>query len=222
MNLSAPSAAPKASATDRAYTHTKDAILGRRYEGGAIVSEGDIAADVGVSRTPVREALLRLQAEGLVRLYPKRGALIVPVSRQEVDDVIETRRLVEGYTVERAAAGDLAGRAALAGRLTGLLEAMEDGLAAGDTTAFVHADREFHRTIVAAAGNDILNALYESLRDRQYRMMRAGSRDADLMRRNIAEHAAILDAVRRGVAEDAAAAVRTHLDHAAASIGGRP
>src|SRR5918912_405073 len=82
-------------ATDRAYRHVKDAILSRAYPGGRLLTEGEIASAVGVSRTPVREALLRLEGEGLLSLYPKRGALVLPVSAQEVHDVLEARELVE-------------------------------------------------------------------------------------------------------------------------------
>ncbi|MEE3921880.1 GntR family transcriptional regulator [Micromonospora sp. BRA006-A] len=70
------------------------------YPGGQLVSEGEIA-EATVSRTPVREALLRLETEGLVKLYPKRGALIRPVSAREIADVIEARRLVELHAADR-------------------------------------------------------------------------------------------------------------------------
>ncbi|WP_017559515.1 GntR family transcriptional regulator [Nocardiopsis baichengensis] len=215
---------PGPSATDRAYTYAKDAILTHRYAGGDLVSEGDIAAGVGVSRTPVREALLRLQAEGLVRLYPKRGALIVPVSREEVDDVVETRRLVEAHTAGRAAESGAEARAELAGRLEGLLSAMRaevDAGERGDKRAFMSADRRFHREIIAASGNGILVGLYDSLRDRQLRMMEEGTRTAARMRRSVEEHQAILEAVRDGDPGAARAAVSVHLGTAARLLGAR-
>src|ERR1700716_2649495 len=89
-------------AAERVYTHVKEAVLDRRYEGGTLLNEGELAEAVGVSRTPVREALLRLEAEGLVALYPKRGALVLPVSAQEIDEVIEARSRVEGHAASRA------------------------------------------------------------------------------------------------------------------------
>ncbi|RSS85248.1 GntR family transcriptional regulator, partial [Streptomyces sp. WAC05292] len=85
--VAAPASAPvAASAADRVYRHVKEHVLDRRYEGGTLLTEGGLATAVGVSRTPVREALLRLQAEGLLRLYPKKGALVLPVSAQEIAD----------------------------------------------------------------------------------------------------------------------------------------
>src|SRR5918992_2792030 len=90
--------------TERAYAYTKQRVLDATYAGGELLSEGEVAAALGVSRTPVREAFLRLESEGLLRLYPKRGALVVPVSAQEVEAVMETRALVERFAIEKAIA----------------------------------------------------------------------------------------------------------------------
>ena len=84
-----------ASATEQAYRHVKSRVLDGSLPGGSMTSEGEIAEQLGVSRTPVREAFLRLEAEGLLRLYPKRGALVVPVAPGEADDVLAARLLVE-------------------------------------------------------------------------------------------------------------------------------
>ena len=88
-------------ATDRAYAFAKERILDGRFPGGELISEGDVAAGVSLSRTPVREAFLRLESEGLLRLYPKRGALVVPVSAAEVESVMETRMVVERFAFEK-------------------------------------------------------------------------------------------------------------------------
>src|ERR1700758_2967612 len=78
--------APPGSAADRAYAFVKRQIVSGAYPGGTLISEGEVSAAVEVSRTPVREAFLRLEVDGLLRLYPKRGALVVPVSAAEVRD----------------------------------------------------------------------------------------------------------------------------------------
>ncbi|NAZ77211.1 FCD domain-containing protein [Kineococcus sp. T13] len=156
---------PRAAA-DRVYAHVKTGILDRSLPGGRLLTEGEIAGAVGVSRTPVREGLLRLQAEGLVHLIPKRGALVVPVSPAEVEDVLEARELVEVHTAARA----WPHRAQLAAELEPWLQRMEAAADAGDTWAFATADRAFHATVVGAAGNAVLTALHDSLRDRQMRM----------------------------------------------------
>lgn len=103
-----PSAPPAAAAekkppaADRVYRHVKQAVLDRSYAGGTLLTEGGLAEAVGVSRTPVREALLKLEVEGLLKLYPKKGALVLPVSAQEIADVVETRLLVEEHAARRA------------------------------------------------------------------------------------------------------------------------
>ncbi len=104
--------------TERAYVFTKQRVLDATFAGGDLLTEGEVADALGMSRTPVREAFLRVQGEGLLRLYPKRGALVVPVSAQEVDAVMETRLLVERFAfakvVERGADVTGAMRAAIA------------------------------------------------------------------------------------------------------------
>ena len=76
------------SASERAYRHVKDRILDGSLPGGELISEGEIAEALGMSRTPVRAAFGQLEAEGLLRLYPKRGALVVPVSASETEAVM--------------------------------------------------------------------------------------------------------------------------------------
>src|SRR6185437_13231883 len=95
------------SAADQAYVHTKERILDGEYAQGRLIAEGEVSDAVGVSRTPVREAFLRLEAEGLLHLYPKRGALVVPISAADVEDVMETRQLLERFAVTRVIELDL-------------------------------------------------------------------------------------------------------------------
>ena len=99
--VATPVAVKSPPAAERVYLHVKAGVLDRSYEGGTLLTEGDLAEAVGVSRTPVREALLRLEAEGLLKLYPKKGALVLPVSAQEIADVVETRLLVEQHAVAK-------------------------------------------------------------------------------------------------------------------------
>ena len=99
--MSTPGTLREPSAAERAYDYVKGEILARRFAAHDLLSEGQLADAVGVSRTPVREALLRLQGEGLVRLLPKRGALVLPVTVDEAADVMETRRLVESFAARK-------------------------------------------------------------------------------------------------------------------------
>ncbi|MGN9810087.1 GntR family transcriptional regulator [Micromonospora sp. BQ11] len=210
-----PSAASRTtapSAAERAYRHLKRTILEQVHPGGSLVSEGEIAEATGVSRTPVREALLRLEAEGLVTLYPKRGALIRPVSAREITDVIEARRLVELHAAERVWPHRAALRTALAARLA----EMRAAHAAGDVTALMAADRAFHATVVETAGNEILAELYHRLRDRQVRMGEATFRlSPGWAEVALTEHAAQLAALDADDPQPWLTAVAAHIDNAA-------
>ena len=205
-------------AKDRAYAFVKERILDGAYPGGELLSEGEVAEALEVSRTPVREAFLLLEAEGLMRLYPKRGALVVPVSPDEIRDVMETRLIVERHAAGRVATDPdpavLAELGALVDRQTELLDA-------GDLVGFVGADRDFHHAIVRAAGNAVLTRLSDSLRDRQRRMVAATvGRDPAVPRGFVAEHREILDAIARGDGRAAERLVQAHLENSRRRIEG--
>ncbi|MFI2370290.1 GntR family transcriptional regulator [Streptomyces sp. NPDC018833] len=195
-------------AADRVYTHIKQAVLDRQYEGGTLLTEGELAEAVGVSRTPVREALLKLEVEGLIKLYPKKGALVLAVSAQEIADVVETRLLIEEFAVRKAVPAP----ASLIARLEEILDEQRRHADSGDLAAFAVSDRCFHAEIVRHAGNEILSKLYDQLRDRQLRMGVAMMQALpDRVTRNHTEHAEILERIRAGDADGAAKCVRTHL-----------
>ena len=207
-------------AKDRAYAYVKERILDGAYPGGELLSEGEVAEALHVSRTPVREAFLLLEAEGLMRLYPKRGALVVPVSPGEVRDLMDTRLLVERDAARRVAR-DAANRDRVATTLQELVDRQQEALDRGDVPAFVQADREFHHAIVAASGNAILTRLSDSLRDRQRRIVATTvARDPALIRRFLDEHRAICDAIGAGDARAAGRLMEAHLDVARAGLEG--
>ncbi|MEJ5945486.1 GntR family transcriptional regulator [Pseudokineococcus basanitobsidens] len=195
-------------ASERVYAHLKRGILDRTYPGGTLVTEGEVAERVGVSRTPVREALLRLQAERLVELFPKRGALVLAVSDTEAHDVLEARELVEDWAAPRAL-----------DHVRRLLPVLDEHLAAmrrarehGDAAALVEADRAFHEAVVDAAGNAVLTRLYGTLRDRQL-CMGVASMDMGRARqdRAVREHQALRDALAAGDREAFVRLTRQHV-----------
>jgi DNA-binding GntR family transcriptional regulator len=192
--------------TEAAYAYTKQRVLDATYAGGDLLTEGEVADALGISRTPVREAFLRLESEGLLRLYPKRGALVVPVSAGEVEAVMETRALVERYAVAKA----MERGAPITDSMR--VEIARQEAADGDLDAFVEADRAFHTVFVAAAGNPIVLSLYDSLRDRQQRMgVTALRREPRRLGEILDEHRGLVDAIDAGVVEDVLALLDAHL-----------
>ncbi|HET6259561.1 GntR family transcriptional regulator [Pseudonocardia sp.] len=199
-------------AADRAYDLTKRLVLSGEFPGGHLFSEGEIAGLLGMSRTPVREAFLRLQAEELLRLIPKRGAVVVPVSPEEAEDVLDAREAIEIAAVRRlltrpdlvpAAVADL--RAALR-----IQQAHAD---AGDVHAFAAADEDFHGRIVAAGRNGLTIRFYATLAERQQRMsMRALGPVPERLPGVLREHAELIATIENGDEQGFGTALRAHLD----------
>lgn len=205
------------SAATRVYAWVKEAILDGRLPGGTIVTEGEIADELDVSRTPVREALLRLEVEALVRLYPKKGALVVPVTAQEAHDVVEARALIEEWAAGRV----WERRRELGPLLQPHLAAMRQARRDGDVRGFSESDRGFHEQVVAAAGNDILTRQYRLLRERQLciaRKVRQAS--AARMDRAIRAHQELADLLDHGTKAAFLAATRAHLQVARGHAAG--
>lgn len=208
---------PSLSAADRVYAHVKQDILDGALPGGVFVTEGGLAAETGVSRTPVREALLRLEGEGLVRLYPKKGALVAPPTADEARDVLEARLVIE----EWAARTMWPHREAIVPDLEAELEAMRATQQSGDITRLVEHDRRFHEILVAAAGNAVLTRTYQGLRDRQLtivaaQMRRSGERIASAVH----GHTELLSLLRTGTVEAFVRATRRHVEDALAHQAG--
>ena len=200
----------KLTAKDRAYAFTKGRVLDSTFAGGDLITEGEVADALGMSRTPVREAFLRLEGEGLLRLYPKRGALVVPVSIGEIEAVSETRMLVERFALDKVLS--IGAAPAIADALEIAIAAQEEYAASGDADGFVAVDREFHTTFVTAAGNPIITGLYDSLRDRQRRMIITSLlRDTKRIESILVEHRQITGAIRAGDLARADAVLVAHL-----------
>ncbi|KJF17672.1 GntR family transcriptional regulator [Acidithrix ferrooxidans] len=155
-------------ASIQAYDLAKHKILVGTFPGGELISEGEIADQLQISRTPVREAFLRLQSEGLLRLYPKKGAMVVPVSKQEIEMVFETRLLLERFAVEKVFDTQMA--VFVADEIDSLVQLQMKALEDKDPIEFAELDRTIHTSILNATANSILANLYSSLRDRQIRM----------------------------------------------------
>lgn len=183
---------PNGSAAQRAYDFTKWAILNAVYAAGDVITESALAGELGLSRTPVREALLRLEAEGLVGMEVGRGAVVSSFSLQEAEDVLEARVLVENFT----AAKSFAHRSELLPGLREVHETMAQRSRERDTAGFAECDRCFHELIVDAAGNAVLSSIYRMLRERQTLFTSSLVRGrADRMQAALLEHDRIVEAL---------------------------
>ncbi|WP_183084877.1 GntR family transcriptional regulator [Mycetocola manganoxydans] len=177
------------SAVERVYQQIRNRILEGTLEEGFPVRERDLAADLGVSVTPVHEALVRLAAQGLVVLHPRRGAVITPITVAEADAVLETRNLVEGYAGERIAALADVRLTDLDARLQTNLNEQRATFDPLDPARFLELDAEFHGIIVGETHNPILSNLLWTSGDRLHRVrVRALRRNATLQEQWFDDH----------------------------------
>ncbi|MDF3299379.1 GntR family transcriptional regulator [Streptomyces tropicalis] len=196
------------SGRERAYTYLKDTVLTDPEMQGVFLSEQELADRIGVSRTPIREALLQLAAEDLVELVPKRGARVAPLTGREIRELMELRGIVERYAAQQLVSG---GGAPVA-ELRNLLERQRELTGEDQAREFIAVDHRFHSALVSAVGNTLLDRHYDGLRSRQVRagvvalFNRQGRQEAVLE-----EHGAILDALAAGDAQAACAAIDHHL-----------
>lgn len=213
----APPAPARPSLAQSAYAALKASILEGLLPPGHEAVEQAVADQLGMSRTPVHEAVLRLQHEGFLRVLPRRGVRVLPIDPEDLRQTYEVLIALEG-----AAAELLALRGAAAG---GTLEAMqgatgqmEAALARGDRVEWAAADDRFHRALLAGSGNPKLARLAETAADQAQR-----ARAATVARRpepvaSAREHASILAALTAGDAVRARAAVAAHRMRASREI----
>jgi DNA-binding GntR family transcriptional regulator len=206
------SAKPQA-AQDFVFAWLKKHIVSLPRADGTFLTEAEVCRATGMSRTPVREALLRLEAEGFLQIVPKKGAFVPPISEREVEAIMQARALIEDFCVRRA----VHFAEFLGPELDRLLA--EQDKQQKSPVEFIELDREFHRAIVRAADNQVLADFYETLRDRQMRMgVYAITASAQRMDRVMIEHRAIAEGVRSRSADQAAGATAEHLAKTLAAL----
>jgi DNA-binding GntR family transcriptional regulator len=195
------------SGRDRAYQYLRGTVLSDPAVSGTFINEQVVATEVGISRTPVREALLMLAAEDLVQLVPHRGAFVAPLPGREIAELMQARGVIESW----AATTSLAAGEAPVEAMTSVLEQQRAIVEQGDAKAFIELDSQFHALLVAAGGNSVLGRLYENLRSKHVllgvvALQRSATRRQDVL----AEHQAIVDGLAGG---DPAAAEKAILSH---------
>ena len=204
--------------SDSVYDALRSAILSRSFAPGQRLNVHELATDLGVSLTPVKDALTRLEAEALVHIRPRSGTFVTAVSPDDVAEAFDIRCALECLAAEKAMARaseeDVNGLRALA------IEISEPPDA--EAARLTHAARniDFHKRIVALAGNRRLIQMYESL-DAHIQIARIHLRLGDWKTRVQAEreeHLAIVDALGRRDGEALAAALRHHILRAAESL----
>ncbi len=198
------------SLVNRAYQEVKQIILEHQVPPGGKLNEIELAAALGISRTPVREALNRLGKEGFVEIFPQRGAFVIQYSPKDVHELFLIRENLEGLAAglaaERVTDRDLT-------RLESCIRGFKEPYQKRDVQRYARQDFRFHQTIVQMSDAGRLINLISTLLDqiRIFRLTPIGL--SDQMKSALIEHQELLDALRRRDPEEADRRMRQHIRH---------
>jgi DNA-binding GntR family transcriptional regulator len=200
-----------------AYGLVREQILRGDLEPGAVIQQGALARELGISTTPLREAMRRLMSDGLVELDAHRDARVSTLNAEEARDLVEVRRsldpLAAGLAAERRTRGDLEVIRSTAAELA--------PLRSDPKVEELSTHRRFHHAVYSASHNELLVQTLDGLWDKADRYRRLAltvERSQEDLDRTHAEHLALVEAVAAGDAETAAAVMRDHVD---ASLGAK-
>jgi DNA-binding GntR family transcriptional regulator len=213
---SAREAMQSSSLVEVAYQRLRTQILDNTLPPGFRAFEQELADRLGISRTPVREALIRLQKEGLVEVIPRHGMKVLPVSPSDMRDIYEVLTALEG-----AAAEIVARRAPGEDELAPLAQASRDmarALKHDDLEAWAAADERFHRGLIELSGNRLLIDAVLNLWDRAHRARMSTLRLRAKPVNSTKEHVLLLERLRAGDARGAFEANRAHRERASREL----
>jgi DNA-binding GntR family transcriptional regulator len=200
----------RASVGRLAYDALRPAILAMDIyepEADLRLDEKGLAAELGVSRTPVREALGRLEHEGLVRILPRRGGYIVRKSKAEIIDMIIAWAALEGMAARLAC--ERAGDEEIAG-LRSVFATFEDGELRSQLDEYSRANLSFHSRIIELGHSPLIAGMADSLLVHVRAIRRRTIGDEDRVERSIIDHLRIIEAIEAREAELAEGLVRDH------------
>ncbi len=190
-------------------------ILTNELKTDVVYNEKSLASDLGISRTPVREALLELSSKRLVKFLPQKGVVINTFSDKEIEDVFEIRTALEVFAIQKACLvcdnTDISGMARL-------MDEQNAAALAGDAVAFMEADRQFHMFFIRRTDNEYLTEMMQDIRDIMHLMGIKALIRKSRMQEVIQEHDAVLTAVKKRQAADAAFRMETHLAYSQQAV----
>ena len=198
-------------AVEKAYATIRKGILQGRYPAASRITEQEIAAQSGVSRTPVREALRRLQAEGLLHFVPNQGAVVASWSDRDVEEIFELRAMLESYTAERAAERATPEQI---DQLRGLAQqqyALSEQRGPEALEQVAELNSRFHQTLQDAAGSKRLQAIVAQLVEVPLVSQTFRQYTPEQLLRSARHHIEIVQALENRDAGSAGAIMRAHV-----------
>ena len=207
---------PPTSLVDDAYEQVRRRILDNVWPPGHRALEQEVALALGMSRTPVREALLRLENESLIELIPRHGMRVLPVSPGDMREIYQILTALECMAAELLAQRQPSDNALEP--LVAATRAMDEALKADDLDAWAAADERFHAELLELAGNRQLQATVLNYWDRAHRARMFSLRLRPKPVNSTKEHMQMVERLRAGDAVGAAAVTRTHRERAAGEL----
>lgn len=198
-------ASSKASLTERIYRSIREAILRNGLRPGAALAEHELGKKFGVSKTPVREALIRLAHEGFVTVSPRKGVFVATVSMEDLRELFAIRSALEGLACEQAA-GRIPPQ-----RLASLRKEFTDAARARNERQLFRLGVRLHELIIEAAGNKRLAALLETMRAQIARYSNMASQLPDQTDKSLRDHLRVIDALERGDGQAAKRLIQEHI-----------
>lgn len=178
---------------DVVFNTLRQAILKGELKPGERLMEIALAERLGVSRTPIREAMRKLELEGLVVMIPRRGAQVASITEKDLNDVLEVRIALEDMAIEKACARITDEELE---RLKIAAETFEKTIAEGNLVHLAEADSAFHEVIYQAADNGCLLQVLNNLREQIYRYRVEYLKDEEMRKQLVSEHAKLLEALQ--------------------------
>ena len=200
---------------DVVFNTLRQAILTGEMEPGERLMEIQLANKLGVSRTPIREAIRKLELEGLVLMIPRKGAEVAQITEKNMQDVLEVRKALEELSVQ------LACERITPEQVEEMKMAAEDFrkvLKSGDVTKIAEADVKFHDIIFAATNNQRLITLLNNLREQMYRFRVEYLKQKECYPQLLEEHDKLIALISGGEVEEACELMGCHIDNQASTV----
>ena len=190
-------------------------IKGDLTQGGKLF-EAKIAEQLGVSRTPIREAIKGLAAEGLVKMTPNQGVVVIDVSIEDIEEVLQIRRVLEGLAAS-IAAGKI--NQEETSKLEGIIKKMSTSIYKNNMVAYSNLNVEFHNLLLNICGNKRLMKICVNLSDSEHRLkIRSLRNNPGRLKYSLKEHQEIFEALKRKDADQAEKLSRIHIDNVLKNI----